>query len=65
MIIYSKTTQTLMPAVRTSEVGVYVEEKHLQLDSAEEGTEEAHHAQELYTTQVLHNELFTHIRDAI
>lgn len=50
-----------MPTVCTRKDRVYAQERHLQLDAAEEGTEEAHHAQELYTTQVLHNEFFTHI----
>lgn len=54
-----------MPTICNSKDGVYVEERHIQLDAAEEGTEEAHHSQELYTTQVLHNEFLTHIRDAV
>lgn len=45
--------------------GVYIEERHLQLNAAEEGTEETHHTQELYATQVLHDEFLTHIRNAI
>lgn len=44
---------------------MFAEERHLQLDAAEEGAEQAHHAKKLYTTQVLHNEFLAHIRDAI
>lgn len=36
-----------------------------QLDAAEEGPKESHHAEELHTAQVLHDELLTDVGDPV
>ena len=36
-----------------------------QLDAAEEGSEESHHAEELHAAQVLHDELLTDVGDPV